>query len=71
MIASQYNSCRNLKLLRFLQEFIGVVARVDIKGDRLLFNKHRARTLLSLYQQVLQAESAGERTHPLQLILLK
>ncbi|MEH2311347.1 MAG: hypothetical protein V7K35_08075 [Nostoc sp.] len=58
-------------LLRFSQEFIGVVARVDIRGDRLLFNKHRAGTLLSLYQRLLQAESAGERMHPLQLILLK
>ena len=50
---------------------MGVIRRVDTGGDRLLFNKHRAGTLLSLYQRVLQAESVGEQTHPLQLILLK
>ncbi|WP_335111332.1 hypothetical protein [Nostoc sp.] len=48
-----------------------MITRVDIRSDRLPFNKHRAGTLLSFYQRVLQAESAGERTHPLQLILLK
>ncbi|MEH2338595.1 hypothetical protein [Nostoc sp.] len=49
-------------LLRFSQEFMGVITKVDIRGDRLLFNEHRAGTLLNLCQRVLQVESAGERT---------
>ncbi|MEH2010656.1 hypothetical protein [Nostoc sp.] len=41
---------------------MGVITRVDTGGDDLLFNQHRAGTLLNLCQRVLQAESAGERT---------